>query len=301
MAAGRSLATTMSLATRLSYSGGTRAPTSPAVSTRTSGPDGIAQCRIVPGVGAKPRPGSSAVRRTSMACLVGSPAPAAAPRAASDRGRPAASQSCSRTMSSPLTSSVTPCSTWRRVLTSRNQTAPSGLEQEFRGRRVGQACGRGDADRAVVQGQACLAGEPRRRRLLDELLVAALDRAVALADGHDGPARVAEQLDLDVSCRADLPFEVDRPVAERRSRPRPTRSPARLAGPRPARRGACLVPRRRRPPSRAAGSRSPRLRRRRPPPRRAGRPARRPASLGPSRPRRCARAAAHPACRPGSR
>ena len=61
-----------------------------------------------------------------MAWRVGSPALAAAASAASESGRPAASQSCSRTMSSPLTSSVIPCSTWRRVFTSRNQTAPPG-------------------------------------------------------------------------------------------------------------------------------------------------------------------------------
>ena len=35
-------------------------------------------------------------------------------------------RNCSWTRSRPVTNSVTPCSTWRRTLTSRNQTAPSG-------------------------------------------------------------------------------------------------------------------------------------------------------------------------------
>ena len=36
-------------------------------------------------------------------------------------GWPAATRSCSRTRSTPVTSSVTGCSTWRRVLTSRKK------------------------------------------------------------------------------------------------------------------------------------------------------------------------------------
>ena len=71
-----------------------------------------------------------------------------------------------------------------------------------------------------------------RRRLLDELLVAALERAVALPERDDAPVRVAEQLDLDVARRADLALQVDRPVAERGRPPRPSRRRAPPAGPR---------------------------------------------------------------------
>ena len=120
-----------------------------------------------------------------MAWRVGSPALAAAASAASDSGRPAASQSCSRTMSSPLTSSVTPCSTWSRVLTSRNQTAPSGSRRNSAVAAFVSPAAERDPDRQVVQRHARLARQARRRRLLDELLVPALDRAVALADRHD--------------------------------------------------------------------------------------------------------------------
>ena len=73
-----------------------------------------------------PRAGSSAERRTSMAWLVGVAARTAAARARSERGRPAARPNCSATRSRPLTSSVTPCSTCRRVFTSRNQNRPPG-------------------------------------------------------------------------------------------------------------------------------------------------------------------------------
>ena len=71
---------------RLSYSGGTRSPRSVAVSTRTPGPLGMAQCRTDPGVGAKSRPGSSAEIRTSIACPTGAVALAAASRTAADNG-----------------------------------------------------------------------------------------------------------------------------------------------------------------------------------------------------------------------
>ena len=59
---------------------------------------------------------------------------------------------------------------------------------------------------------------PGRGRLLDELLVAALEGAVALPDGDDPAGRVAQELDLDVARRDDLALEVDRAVAERRGR-----------------------------------------------------------------------------------
>ena len=61
-----------------------------------------------------------------MACRSGAAARSDAAMVSGDRGRLTAIHSCSRTMSTPATSSVTPCSTWRRVLTSRNQKRPSG-------------------------------------------------------------------------------------------------------------------------------------------------------------------------------
>ncbi len=52
------------------------------------------------------------------------------------------------------------------------------------------------------------------RRLLDDLLVPALDRAVALEDVHEVALAIAEHLDLDVARPEDRLLEVDRVVAE---------------------------------------------------------------------------------------
>ena len=54
----------------------------------------------------------------------------------------------------------------------------------------------------------------RRRGLLDELLVAALDRAVALAEVNHVAVTVREHLDLDVARILDEPLDVDRRVGE---------------------------------------------------------------------------------------
>ena len=54
------------------------------------------------------------------------------------------------------------------------------------------------------------------RRLLDDFLVAALDRAFALAQMHDIAVRVAEHLDLDVTRLFDVFFEKDPVVAKAR-------------------------------------------------------------------------------------
>ncbi len=52
-------------------------------------------------------------------------------------------------------------------------------------------------------------------RLLDDLLVTALDRAVALEEVHGGSLAVSEDLDLDVARRDDRLLHVDRVVPER--------------------------------------------------------------------------------------
>ena len=57
-------------------------------------------------------------------------------------------------------------------------------------------------DRRLAHAPARSPVEARRRRLLDHLLVAALDRAVALEQVHDVAVRVGEDLDLDVARRA---------------------------------------------------------------------------------------------------
>ena len=61
---------------------------------------------------------------------------------------------------------------------------------------------------------AQLVVDQRRRRLLDQLLVAALDRAVALAEVDDVAVPVGQHLDLDVARVGQVALEVDGRVGE---------------------------------------------------------------------------------------
>ena len=61
---------------------------------------------------------------------------------------------------------------------------------------------------------ARLRGERRRRRFLEQLLVAALQRAVALAEVDDAAEVVGQHLYLDVARRGEVFFEKDGAVAE---------------------------------------------------------------------------------------
>ena len=90
------------------------------------------------------------------------------------------------------------------------------VEQELRGRGVVEAGGSAQPDRHRVQLTAFLVGQARGRRLLDELLVPALDGAVTLPDRDDRAVGIAHQLDLDVAGRQDLALEVDRAIAKGR-------------------------------------------------------------------------------------
>ncbi len=60
-----------------------------------------------------------------------------------------------------------------------------------------------------------------RRRLFDDLLVPALQRALALAQMDDGAVRVGEHLHLDVARALDQALEQQGVVAERRGRDAP--------------------------------------------------------------------------------
>ena len=165
-----------------------------------------------------------------MACPV-----TAASRTSAGRAMPSATSSCSRTRSRPVTSSVTGCSTWSRVLTSKKAKRPSGRNEELDGAGVHVADGAGHGDRRrpelgpLVPGVSAGGGA-----LLDDLLVAALDRALALEEVHHVAVGVPEDLHLDVA-------------GPRRRRARRTpcrrRRPRRLrAGPRPGRRPSASGP-----------------------------------------------------------
>ena len=160
-------------------------PAAIAVSTLTPGPDGITHRPTRPGVGANARDGSSAAIRTSIACPVGVAARPPAATTSSPSGAPPATRSCSRTRSTPATSSVTPCSTCSRVLTSRNQNAPSGSSRNSHVAALRSPAATPSRIAIAWRSRRWSVGQARRGRLLDELLVPALQRAVALAQRDD--------------------------------------------------------------------------------------------------------------------
>ena len=93
--------------------------------------------------------------------------------------------------------------------------APVGAEQELEGAGVAVADRTARALGGRLHLLARLGRQGGRRRLLDQLLVAALDRALALAEREDVAEVVAQHLDLDVARRDERLLDVERGVAER--------------------------------------------------------------------------------------
>ena len=114
---------TISLASIESNWPATCEPDSTPLSTRTPGPDGASKRVTRPGAGKKPRPTSSALMRNSKAW------PWGAGTEVSASTSPSATRNCRRTRSVPVVSSVTGCSTCKRVFTSRNEIAPLWLSR----------------------------------------------------------------------------------------------------------------------------------------------------------------------------
>ncbi len=96
-----------------SYRLPTSVPSLSPESVRTPSPDGSCRARTVPPDGRNPREGSSAQTRASTACPVRRTS-----SCAKGSGSPDATRSCHSTRSRPVISSVTGCSTWRRVFIS---------------------------------------------------------------------------------------------------------------------------------------------------------------------------------------
>ena len=94
--------------------------------------------------------------------------------------------------------------------------APAGIHQELEGAgvRVLHRFGRVDDDGAHAPSH--LVAERDRRRFLEQLLVPALDGALALAEMNHGAVMVPEHLELDVARRLDVFFDVHVADAERR-------------------------------------------------------------------------------------
>jgi hypothetical protein len=105
---------------------------------------------------------------------------------------------CSRTMSTPVISSVMVCSTCTRVFISMKYMFAIFGEQELHGTGVLVAHGLRRAHRQIADIGALLGGQLRAGGDLDQLLVAPLDRAVALEQVHHVAEAVAEDLHLDV-------------------------------------------------------------------------------------------------------
>src|SRR4030095_5725429 len=82
--------------------------------------------------------------------------------------------------------------------------------------RVGVLHGFGRVDHGAPDLAPQLLAQRRRRRLLDQLLMAPLDRALALAEMNDRAVVIAEDLELDVARRLDVLLDVDVRHAERR-------------------------------------------------------------------------------------
>ena len=86
---------------------------------------------------------------------------------------------------------------------------------------VGDGLGRGDC--RFPHRPADRVGDERGRRLLNHLLVAPLDGAVAVVEVKDVPVPVGDDLHLDVAGPDDVPLEEDLVGAERRRRLPPGR------------------------------------------------------------------------------
>src|SRR4030095_10808094 len=93
---------------------------------------------------------------------------------------------------------------------------PGGIDQELHRPRVDVADGPGAGDRGLGDPALGAGIEAGRWRLLDELLMPALDRALPLVQVHDRTVSIGEDLDLHVTRALQVTLEIDRRVAERR-------------------------------------------------------------------------------------
>ncbi len=119
-----------------------------------------------------------------------------------------------------MVASVTGCSTCSRVFISRKKKSPAIVGHELDGARAGVPDGLRRQPRGLEElgAHAFRAFDERRWSLLDDLLVAPLDRAFAFADGPHGAVFVGHHLDLDVMTGGQVALAEHRRVAEGRLR-----------------------------------------------------------------------------------
>ena len=89
-----------------------------------------------------------------------------------------------------------------------------GVDQELAGTRVDVTGGSGEPDGGLAQLRAHFQGQGRRRRFLDQLLMTALQRAIAVPAMDDIAVSIGQDLDLDVAGAIDEFLEVDAGVLE---------------------------------------------------------------------------------------
>ena len=123
------------------------------------------------------------------------------------------------------------CSTWSRVFISRKKNEPPIVEQELArpgARRSRPTPARASAARRARRAERAVDG--RRWRLLEDLLVTSLERAVALAEVDALAVGIEQDLDLHVARPLEVALE-DEPIVAERGRAPP-------AAPRPSHRRA---------------------------------------------------------------
>ena len=202
----------MILAIIESKSAGMVSPSLTPVSTRMPGPAGSASRAMRPGAGAKSRSGSSAFSRASMACPDSAGlSPVEPPAAGHVQLQPdqvgAGGQLGDRVLD--LEPGVD--------LEEREPLLPRVVE-ELDGGGAPVADREGQPLGGRLQLGGLLRREHRRGRLLDDLLVAPLHRAVAHAERPGGALPVRDHLHLDVPGAGDQALEEHGAVAERAQR-----------------------------------------------------------------------------------
>lgn len=175
------------------------------------GPVGSARARTVPPEGRKPRAGSSAQRRASTAWPVramaswakGSGSPHGHPQLPRDEVDPG----------DQLGDGVLDLEAGVHL----HEAVPGRVvarDDELDRPGAGVAAGAGGLDGGLAHRGPGRLVQQDARRLLDDLLVAALERALALAEVDDVAVAVGEHLDLDVPGPVDPPLHQEGVVAE---------------------------------------------------------------------------------------
>ena len=202
---------TMSLASSESNAPEISSPVVTPESTRTPGPPGKRSTCTGPGEGRKLRPGSSPLMRNSMECPLRDGV-GVVERAALGEAELLAHEVDAGDL---LGDGVLDLQAGVHL---EERDGAVLADEELAGAGADVADLLEDRLRRLVERAVLLLGEERRGRLLDELLVAALQRAVAGRHDHDVAVLVGEALGLDVAGLVEVLLDEALAAAERRDR-----------------------------------------------------------------------------------